>query len=68
MLLRFVSSPHFYLRTNFRFCGEIRRRFPFILFGAIEREVGKESRQFLVDILTLVAVALGQEFLVKKGA
>ena len=30
--------------------------------GAIEREMGKESRQFLVDILTLVAVALGQRF------
>ena len=29
--------------------------------------MGKGSRQFLVDILTLVAVALGQEFGLKRG-
>ena len=35
--------------------------------GAIEREGGIESRQFSVDILTLVAVALGQVFGFKRG-
>ena len=47
--------------ANFLFLGETEKTFPFLLFGAIERKIGKVSRQFLDDSLLLVAVALRQE-------
>ena len=63
-----VLPPAPFLSVNqLLFCGGLRKPFPFILFGVVERGVGKESRQFLVDILTLVAVVLGQEFGIKRG-
>ena len=66
MLLRFVSSPLLYLRTAFCFRGKIRRFLPPVLSGAIDRKIGKESRQFSVDIFILVAVALGQEVFLSR--
>ena len=50
MLLRFVSSPLFICEPTFVFEKKNWVFFPFVLFGAIERKMGKESRQFLVDI------------------
>ena len=38
-----------------------------LLVAASKEQKKKQSRQFLVDILTLVAVALGQEFGLKRG-
>ena len=57
-----VLQPPFYCVRILVFEEKARKTFPFLLRCVIEREGGIESRQFQVDILTLVAVALGQEF------
>ena len=57
----FFPSPLFFAK-RIRVFEKKRNPGTFVLFGAIERLGGIEVRRFLVDILTLVAVALGQVF------